>query len=173
MSREALTQVAERARTDGAFLEQLRSDPERAAAGYELTAEERETLVGAVRATLAPVGELSDAAVEGVSGGLVVNNIIAVLIGLLLPDATPRVWRVNRARPEGAPSAAQGRSRRRMARTEQEASQPVRLEQPEPAPQPAETELSDKQLAQVAGGYSVIRMEGVMISSYSIGGRAY
>ncbi|HZU07007.1 MAG TPA: Os1348 family NHLP clan protein [Chloroflexota bacterium] len=45
MSQEALAQVIERASTDAAFRAQLQSDPDRALAGYELTAEERAALL--------------------------------------------------------------------------------------------------------------------------------
>jgi hypothetical protein len=41
MSREALTQVVERASRDPAFRSQLQSSPDSALAGYDLTAEER------------------------------------------------------------------------------------------------------------------------------------
>ena len=44
MSQEILAQVVERASTDAAFRAQLRSDPEGALAGYDLTADERAAL---------------------------------------------------------------------------------------------------------------------------------
>ena len=45
MSIETLTQVIERASTDAAFRTQLQSSPERALAGYDLSADERTALL--------------------------------------------------------------------------------------------------------------------------------
>ena len=67
MSQETLSQLAERVRTDAAFREQLRANPESVLAGYDLTAEEREALLGAVRAS--GELELSDEQLDQVAGG--------------------------------------------------------------------------------------------------------
>ena len=69
MSQETLSQLAERARTDEAFGEQLRANPESVLAGYDLTAEEREALLGAVRASSDL--ELSDEQLDQAAGGYV------------------------------------------------------------------------------------------------------
>jgi hypothetical protein len=52
----ALRQVIERASTDVAFRIQLQSDPDRVAAEYKLTAEERVGLLQGVVAALSPHG---------------------------------------------------------------------------------------------------------------------
>jgi hypothetical protein len=65
MSQDAVTQIAERARNDPAFREQLQANPESALAGYELTAEERLPLLGVVQATV----DLSDEQLDYVAGG--------------------------------------------------------------------------------------------------------
>ena len=74
MSQETLSQLAERARTDEAFQEQLRANPERVLAGYDLTAEEREALLGAARAS----GdlELSDEQLNQVAGGFTIKQTV-------------------------------------------------------------------------------------------------
>ena len=56
MSIETLTQIVERASTDAAFRAQLQSSPERALAGYELTADERAALVGQDASRLEALG---------------------------------------------------------------------------------------------------------------------
>ena len=49
MSREAVKQIISRAMAEPAFREQLRSDPDAALSGYELTAEEMQMLKGLPR----------------------------------------------------------------------------------------------------------------------------
>ena len=56
MSKEALTQVVERASQDANFRQQLASNPERALAGFDLTAEERAALMSGDTKQLSDMG---------------------------------------------------------------------------------------------------------------------
>ncbi len=53
---ETLNQVIERASTDAAFRSQLRSNPEAALAGYDLSAEEKAALLSGDSAKLGELG---------------------------------------------------------------------------------------------------------------------
>jgi hypothetical protein len=50
VSAEAVAEVLARALRERAFADALRADPERACAGYDLTAEERAAIVGGIGA---------------------------------------------------------------------------------------------------------------------------
>ena len=56
MAHEILIRVVERASTDAAFRTQLASDPARALAGYDLTAEERAAVLSADPSKLQALG---------------------------------------------------------------------------------------------------------------------
>jgi hypothetical protein len=66
MARDAMISVTLRAQNDEAFREQLRSSPESALAGYDLTAEERVACISWGS------GELSDEELGDVAGGYAV-----------------------------------------------------------------------------------------------------
>jgi hypothetical protein len=56
MSQDALSKVIERASTDAAFRTQLRSNPESALAGYDLTPEERAAVMSGDSGSMSSLG---------------------------------------------------------------------------------------------------------------------